>query len=74
LTNAHRAKKESWVKNSWSASGSPMERNFGHWGLNRKSCRVIVNGSFFLIKRRIANTTLSACAETVAMAAPAASI
>ena len=40
-----------------------MERNFGHWVLNRKSCRVIVNGRVFLIKRIIAKITLSACAE-----------
>ena len=34
----------------------------------------MVNGSCFLSRMKTANTTLNACAATVAMAAPAASI
>ena len=74
LTKAQRARKESWVKNSCKASGSPIERNFLHWLLNPKSDLFMVNGSFFFKSSRIAHTTLTACAITVASAAPAASI
>ena len=51
-----------------------MRRNKLHWGLGRKSFRVMVNGSFFLTSSTTANTTLTTCASTVAMAAPAASM
>ena len=49
-----------------------MLKNFLHWGFRRKSARVMANGSFFLTSSATASTTLTACAKTVAMAAPAA--
>ena len=73
LINAQRAKNESWVRNSCSASGRPIARNLRHCGLKRKSFFPIVNGRSFFIRSTIANTTLTACANTVASAAPAAS-
>ena len=74
LTKAQSARKESWVRNSCNASGKPIWRNLLHCGFSLKSLFLIVNGRSFLIRRSTANTTLSACAVTVAIAAPAASI
>ena len=44
-----------------------------HWELKRKSDFWMEKGSFFFSRMTIAHTTLTACAKTVARAAPAAS-
>ena len=44
LTKAQSAKKDSWVRHSCRARGRPMRRNRLHWGLRRKSFRVMENG------------------------------
>ena len=44
LTKAQSARKESCVKNSYSANGSPSLRNFLHWELIRKSALLTENG------------------------------
>ena len=74
LTNAQSARNEIWVKHSWSANGRPIFSARLQWLLTLKSAFVILNGSFFFISIHNANTTLTACAATVAIAAPAASI
>ena len=73
FTNAQSARKDSWVRNSWRARGSPIPRKRLHWELKQKSDFLMEKGSFFFSRMTIAHTTLTACAKTVARAAPAAS-
>ena len=74
LTNAHKARNEICVRNSCNARGRPTFNALLQCLLIEKSFLVILNGSFLLKSNRSANTTLTACAATVAIAAPAASI
>ena len=73
LINAHNARKDICVKNSWSAKGRPTLIKRLHCLLILKSCFWILKSYFFLFNIIMASTTLTACAITVAIAAPAAS-
>ena len=74
FTKAHNATKDNCVRHSCRASGNPIFMARLQFAFILKSCFSILNGSCFLTRRIIANTTLTACANTVAIAAPAASI
>ena len=73
LTNAQSARNEICVKNSCIASGRPTFNALIQCVLILKSCLVILNGSSLFTSKNNAKTTLTACAVTVAIAAPAAS-
>ena len=72
LTNAHSARNETCVRNSCNASGRPTFNALLQCLLIEKSFLVILNGSFLLKSNTSANITLTACAATVAIAAPEA--
>ncbi len=71
FTNAQSARKETWVKNSWRARGRPILSESLASLLKVKLLFFILKGSPLFFKRRRAKTTLTACAKTVAIAAPA---
>lgn len=73
MINAHNARKDICVRHSCSARGSPIFKALLQCSFILKSLFLIVNGRFLLNNRSNANTTLTAYANTVAIAAPAAS-
>ena len=72
LIKAHKAKNDICVRNSCNASGRPTFINLLHWLLILKSCFRMRKPYFFFFNIISARTTLTACAVTVATAAPAA--